>query len=217
MVQAVRRLFLILSVMVAVVPRVAAQSGQPSAKDMFDGYVTSEPYRRYLETVFNRGEPQPPKAQCKTMKVVTSDRYLVLDPPKFTQVGGSYQIDSGTWVAVAALDRCGKRVTRRAVLKAVPGTNGLDVTLLLPGDFRGNLKVEADAQQIVVPSLMASAKCQDATTFSVLDIKLLGAATAQGWSETWTAQACGTPVSAKVVYSKTSTGVNIVASDVKAK
>jgi len=216
MVQAKRRVLLILSMMVAVAPRVAAQSGQPDQKALFDGYVSSEPYRRNLETIFNRGEPQPPKNRCPAMKVVTSDRYLLLDPPTFTQVGTSYGITTGAWIAVAELDRCGKRVTRRALLKA-EGSNGLDVTLLLPGDFRGNLKLEADAVKAVVPPLMTAAKCQDATKFLVLDIKSSGPVTPQGWSEIWTAQACDVPVTAKIAYSKTSTGMNVVASDVKAR
>jgi hypothetical protein len=150
------------------------------------------------------------------MKLVTSDKYLVLDPPSFTQVGGSYGITTGAWIAVAELDRCGKRVTRRALLKAA-GSNGLDATLLLPGDFRGNLRLEADAVHTVVPTLMTAAKCQDAAKFWVLDIKSAGPATPQGWSETWTAEACGMSVTAKVAYSKSSTGMNVVASDVKAR
>ena len=42
--------------------------------------------------------------------------------------------------------------------------------------------------------MMAAAKCDDRAKFLILDIKAAGAATAQGWSETWTAEACGTPV-----------------------
>ncbi|MEJ0072455.1 MAG: hypothetical protein WDO24_31425 [Pseudomonadota bacterium] len=209
------RLFLAILVMAACAPRLQAQSPQPDPKALFAGYVASEQYRLFLETVFNRGEPQPPKDRCASMKVVSWNKYLVLDPPTFVRVNGSYKIETGTWVAGAELNRCGKQVMRRAVLKATPGNNGLDATLLLPGDFRGNLQLEEEADRTVVPSLMTAAKCQNGTTFAVLDIKPSSPVTPQGWSETWTAQACKTIVTAKITYSKTSTGVNIAVSDAK--
>jgi hypothetical protein len=211
------RFLLAIVVMVAVAPRLQAQPAQPDPKALFAGYVASEPYRQFLETIFNRGEPQPPKDRCTTMKVVAWDKFLVLEPPTFVRVGGSYKIETGTWVAGAELNRCGKRVTRRAILKASSGKDGLDATLLLPGDFRGNLQLEAEADRTVTPKLMNAAKCKDATMFAVLDVKPSSTVTPQGWSEAWTAQACGKIVTAKITYSKTSTGVDIAVSDAKAR
>jgi hypothetical protein len=198
-------------------PRLQAQSTMPDPHALFAGYVASEQYRLFLETIFNRGEPQPPKDRCASMKVVAWDKYQVLEPPTFVRAGGSYKIETGAWVAGAELDRCGKRVLRRAILKAAPGNNGLDATLLLPGEFRGNLQLEAEADRTVTPKLMTAAKCKDATAFAVLDVKPSSAATPQGWSETWTAQACGKIVTAKITYKKTSSGVDVAVSDAKAR
>jgi len=108
-------------------------------------------------------------------------------------------------------------VTRRALLTAVPGKNEFLVTTLLPGDFRGNLGLETDAERVVIPSLMNAAACKDPKQFTMLDIKAVGAASAQGWSETWFAQACGKPVSTKVTYTKKTAGFNIATSETKAR
>jgi hypothetical protein len=209
------RFLLAIVVMVAFAPRLQAQPAQPDPQALFAGYVASEQYRQFLETIFNRGEPQPPKDKCAAMKIVIWNKYLVLEPPTFVRTGASYQIETGAWVAGAELNRCGKSVTRRAILKAAPG--GIDATLLLPGDFRGNLQLEAEADRTVTPKVMTAAKCKDPTTFAVLDIKPSSAVTPQGWSEAWTAQACGKIVTAKVTYSKTTTGVDIAVADAKAR
>ena len=69
--------------------------------------------------------------------------------------------------------------------------------------------------QIVGPGMMGTAKCQDRTTFKVLDVIALTAANPSGWSEKWTAEACGTNVEAQVTYTATGTGMNITASKLR--
>jgi hypothetical protein len=125
------------------------------------------------------------------------------------QAGGNFRIDTGNWVAVAVLDRCGSQVTRRALLKAIPGANQLQPVFLLPGDFRGNLKLEVDAIRIVTPALLAFAKCQEVSKFQVINVTAITPASASGWSETWTAIACDTKIDAEVTYTATGDGMNI--------
>jgi hypothetical protein len=59
------------------------------------------------------------------------------------------------FVALATLDRCGSQVTRRTLLKTVPAANQLQY-ILLPGDFHGNLQLEADAVRTVTPAYSPS-------------------------------------------------------------
>jgi hypothetical protein len=134
-----------------------------------------------------------------------------LEQPKFVRAGANFNIDAGVWVAMAVLDRCGSQVTRRALLKAIPGANQLQPSLLLPGDFRGNLKLEADAIRIVTPGLMAFAKCQDSRKFQVLNVTATTPASATGWSEAWTAVACDKKIDAQVTYTAIDNGMNISA------
>jgi len=64
-------------------------------------YASSEPYRSYLEKIFNQDEHFL-KAQCPTLKLIEvsvsahSTARFVKDP------NGSYGIDGGTWVALHA-------------------------------------------------------------------------------------------------------------------
>jgi hypothetical protein len=101
--------------------------------------------------------------------------------------------------------------------KAPPGKNILEPNYLLPGEFRGNLKLETDARRIVLPGLGAFAKCSDITKVTVVDVKQLTPPSAKGWSETWTAAACGKTVEATVAYVVIEGGMNIVASDWKVR
>jgi hypothetical protein len=194
-----------------------AQTAVPDQKTIFASYMHSPGYKAFLERIFNLGEPATLKAECPTLKIVESHRYVMLEQPTFVRAGTNYNIDTGTWVGTALLDRCGTKVTRRALLKAVPGTNNLDARLLLPGDFPGNLKLEADAKLVVFPGLMGHAKCQDLKKFQILDIKALTPTAPAGWSETWIAEACGTKVEAEVTYSATATGMNIMARNWKTR
>ncbi len=188
-----------------------AQQTEPDQKALFASYLNSSVYRAYLERIFNLGEPAMLKAECPAMKVVESNGTIIVEQPTFVRAGANFNINTGSWVAKAVLDRCGSQVTRRALLKAIPGANQLQPTFLLPGDFRGNLKLEADAIRIVAPGLMAFAKCQDTSKFQVINVTAITPASASGWSETWTAVACNTKIDAEVTYAATGDGMNISA------
>jgi hypothetical protein len=194
---------------------VFAQQTEPSQANIYAVFLGSPTYRDYLEAAINKSEPEVLRAGCPSLKLVVSNGYLPLAEAKFIKAGKGYSIDSGAWIAIAKLDRCGSEVIRRVLVKAVPGQNRLDSTPLLPGDFHGNLKLELDSRRIVFPALGAIAKCQDITKIFVIDIKSITNPSPQGWSETWTASACNKTVSAKVTYSGFPGGMNIFASDLK--
>lgn len=205
------RYILLISASLLLAFRALAQQPEPDQKALFASYMNSPVYREYLEQVFNLGEPAVLKAECPSMKVVTHNRVTVMDQPTFIKAGTNFNIDTGSWVALAVLDRCGSQVTRRVLVKAIPGANQLKPVFLLPGDFRGNLKLEFDAVRIVTPGMMAAAKCQDRSKFQVLNVTAITPASASGWRETWTAAACDAKVDAEVTYSAIGNGMNISA------
>lgn len=188
-----------------------AQQAEPDQKALFGGYLNSPAYKAFLEGIFNMGEPAILKAECPAMKIVEYNQYIMLEQPKFVRAGANFNIDTGSWVAVATLDRCGSQVRRRALLKATPGANQFQPTFLLPGNFRGDLKLEYDAIRIVGPGLLAFAKCEDRSKLQVLDVTAITPASPSGWSETWTAVACNTKIDAEVTYAATGNGMNISA------
>jgi hypothetical protein len=209
------RALIAISLLALWIPAVPAQSTEPDQKSLFAGYVNSPGYRGYLEKIFNAAEWPTLRAQCSSLRILESNKVVVVEEPRFVRAGANYNIDTGTWIAVAGLDRCGVGVTRRALLKAVPGANLLDATFLLPGDFRGNLKLEADALRIIMPGLMVTAECRDTKTFRVLDVTALGPSSPQGWSEKWIAEACRRAVEADVTYRAIAGGMNISATNLK--
>lgn len=202
---------LMISANLLLASRALAQLPEPDQKALFASYVNSHVYRGYLEQAFNLGEPAILKAECPAMKVVAYNRTIVLEQPKFVRAGANFNIDTGSWVALAVLDRCGSQVTRRALLKAIPGANQLQPAFLLPGEFRGNLKLEVDVIRIVTPGLIAFAKCQDRSKFQVLNVTAVTPASVSGWSETWIAVACDTKIDAAVTYTATGNGMNVSA------
>jgi len=206
------RNILMISANLLLASQALAQQPEPDQKALFAAYLNSPVYRVYLEQIFNAGEPAILKAECPVMKVVVQNRTSTLEQPKFVRAAaGNFQLDTGSWVALATLDRCGSQVTRRALLKAVPAANQLQHILLLPGDFHGNLQLEADAVRTVTPALMAFAKCQEQSKFQVINVAAITPASASGWSETWTAIACDKKVDAEVTYTAMGDGMKISA------
>ncbi|MDE1939914.1 MAG: hypothetical protein KGI68_12915 [Alphaproteobacteria bacterium] len=151
--------------------------------------------------MFNKMEPPPLKAQCPALKLSGVNFGSIVVAPTYVTVNGLKYIESGTWIARVYFDACGKKVARRALLKAVGGPNHVvEPTSLLPGDFRGDLRLEADAKRIVLPGIMGEAHCGDWSTLYVLDIVSSDPPGSDKWREVWTAQACGTLVKSDVTY-----------------
>ena len=194
----------------------AAQAAPPQTDaQIFAGYVADPAYKAYLLAAFNGTEPPPLKAKCASLTIVSLDPPMVVTPPTFAEIGTVFHISTGSWVARATLGRCGGKVVRRLLITGNPQTGTLHAQALIPGEFPGNLKLENDATHIVLPAAMGTAKCTDWKSLWVLDTKLTSPAKPQGWSETWTMQACGRSVTADVGYVADATGMNITARNVK--
>ena len=103
------------------------------------------------------------------------------------------------------------------MLKAVPGTNNLDATLLLPGDFPGNLKLETDRQVHRYPRPGGACEMRGHEQSSRARYQERSRRAAPtGWSETWLAEACGVKVEAEVIYSATATGMTYRGAELEA-
>jgi hypothetical protein len=202
-----------------VVLTMAAQAAYAPKTDaqIFADYLKSPAYKTFLSQSFNDGEPVPLKASCGRLDIVAVDPPLVLQAPEFAQIGNTYPFSVGRWVARATLNRCGTKVIRRLFIAADPTQGTLHATEMLPGEFPGNIQLENDATRIVLPGMMAVANCRDFHKLFVLDTRLTSPAKPQGWSETWTVQACGRPVTADVIYTADATGMNITARNVKVR
>ncbi|HEX4302329.1 MAG TPA: hypothetical protein VHZ78_06020 [Rhizomicrobium sp.] len=179
----------------------------------FPDFLRSAEYRTLVTRYFNEQEPRPLAAKCATLSVVTWGDPIVVMPATFKKNGSNYVLLAGRWVQPATLNRCGAKVMRRTLL--TEGDGILHGGSLLPGEFPGNLQLEDSAEHIVLPAAMGVAKCEDYKTLWVLDTKLTSPARAQGWTETWTMQACGRAMTADVVYTADATGMNITAKNVK--
>lgn len=194
-----------------------AQPAETDHKALFAAYTQSPAYKAYLEKVLNLGEPSTLKAQCPSLHLQEWDKVSIIEQPKFVRTKSNFQMNSGVWVAYTSMDRCGSSVTRRVLLKAVPGKNLIEPTFLMPGDFRGNLRLEVDARRIVFPGIAAYGQCNDPAKLRVLDIKSLTPASPQGWSETWIAEACDKTIEVTVTYFAYGNGMNISARDWKVR
>jgi hypothetical protein len=195
---------------------VYGQSPALDQKGAFDALIVSSAYQKFIERNVNEAEAPPLKAQCAILNVVQASLYDIVNQPVFERAGNGANIKSGTWVSVVKVDRCGQSATRRLLVRYVSDQKRFEVQGLLPGDFSGNLKLEIDAFKIVTPGLMAVGRCQDRAQFWVLDVRLLRPKTANGWAETWIAQACQKFVAATVTYSLISGGMNVAAEEIRA-
>lgn len=192
---------------------VASGAAEMTDAQRFPDFLRSQEYRTLVTQYFNAEEPGPLRAKCATLTVVAWGDPIVVVPATFKKNGANYALTAGRWVQPATLNRCGAKVPRRTLLTEDGGI--LHGAALLPGEFPGNLQLEDSAEHIVLPAAMGMAKCEDFKTLWVLDTKLTSPARAQGWSETWTMQACGRAVTADVVYTADATGMNITAKNVK--
>jgi hypothetical protein len=201
-------------VLAAAFAALPAQAAPLTDAQIFAAYVKSARHTAFLTKAFNDTEVPPLKAKCAALTIAGLDPPLVIQPPEFAQIGNEYIPSVGRWVQRATLNRCGSKAIRRLFLVADPQTGDLHAFGLLPGEFAGNLQLEGDARRIVLGGIGGTAHCSDEKKVFVLDTKLTSPARAEGWTETWTAQACGRMVTADVRYTADATGMNITASNV---
>ena len=189
----------------------AWSQGMTPEQQQLSGLIGSPSFRAFLQEAVAGNEAAVFKAKCAEPKVTRVLGFLIVTPPNITQRG----IEAGAWVTHVEVDRCGTTASRRILARVEGGINSLTSTGVLPGDFRGDLKLETDVIRTAVIALMGTAGCRDIAQFGVSDIKALTPVTAAGWSETWFAEAYGKPIIAVVDYKRDATGVGFNVHDVK--
>ncbi|MSP20052.1 MAG: hypothetical protein EXQ93_00655 [Alphaproteobacteria bacterium] len=189
-----------------------AQGAVPTEQQQLASLLTSPTYRTFLETAVMNVESPVLKARCAQIKIIDANRFSVILPPTFSPGA----INTGMWISVLNVDRCGAPATRR-ILVQVGGPNALSPTAMLPGEFRGDIRLESDISRAMTRDMMSFSQCQDVTRFAISDIKAVGAGTPEGWSETWLGESCGKIVSATVDYARSLAGaVSYAARDFRA-
>lgn len=188
-------------------PSARAQAqGQPTNEQLFVSFLGSPAYANFIDRALQQVEPAPLKAECAVLTVREQPRYAVVRPANFTVTAGQGAITDGVWVAWVPVDRCGTATVRR-ILVVVAGPNNLTPSRMLPGQFGGDLRLEADVQRTVVPLFQEMAECADEKAVHVRDIKML-AATQQAWTEQWFAKACNKDVAILVKYTRAGNAIN---------
>ncbi len=185
-----------------------AATQKPSPEDMriFAAFLSSSAFLSGLTRLINASEPPSLQAACPTLKLLDATRYKLLKTVTFREVNGSEQVSGGSWISLAIADRCGQKVTRRFLFFYQPETERLQPLRLLPGEFRGDLKTEADARNLAAKVITAATHCDDPKRIFVLDTKVDGAPSPDRWRENWTAEACGEPVTLQAAYSRSGDG-----------
>lgn len=177
---------------------------------IFEQFLLQPTIQNQLRAMVIDKEPDPLRAECSDLKVLDAGEINIVDPPRF-EVRGGLQLVKAAWVHTFSVDRCGQKTRRRLFIKYDPSSNKLVPTGLLPGDFHGDLRLEVDAANIAIPSIMSSAHCSDRKTLFMLDVQLLGPRVNGAWSEIWKAQACGNVVYERLDYTPSAPGTNITA------
>ena len=175
-----------------------AQTQAQANEQLFLSFLGSAPYMQFIEAALASTEPTVLKAECAKMTVREQPRYAVVRPAAFSVTNGQGAIVDGVWVAWVPVDRCGVATVRRLLI-VVAGPNNLTPSRMLPGEFGGDLRLEADVQRTAVPVLMEIAECKDEKATFISDIKML-AVTPTAWTEHWFANACGKQVALLVNY-----------------
>ena len=94
-------------------------------------------------------------------------------------------------------------------LLQVGGLNGLSPTAMLPGDFRGDVRLESEISRAMTAEMMTFSNCKDSTKFAIVDIKAQGVPAPANWTELWTAEACGKFVTAYVDYAASKGAIDV--------
>jgi hypothetical protein len=178
-----------------------------NSKALLGAFVSSPNYRLFAEDAFDRIEPAPLRAECPHM-TIAGEANLFTPVTEVSMIGSSSNalIANGSWISVIEFDRCGKRVKRRALMRADSKGDILSFRLV-PGDFRGDFTLERDAMRIARPALMIPSECVDIKQFFVTDVTRKETKANGDWTEIWTASACGKNVAADVSYSQAPNGI----------
>jgi hypothetical protein len=188
-----------LALLVAAAHPAAAQAqAQPTNEQLFLSFLQSPAYQNFLDQALAQTDPAVFKAECARMTMRENARWAAVRPASFTVVQGQGAIVDGVWIAWIPVDRCGTPTIRRLLI-VVSGPNNLVPTRMLPGEFGGDLRLEADVQRTVLPLFQEMAECRDEKQVFVADIKITRQS-ATAWQEHWLGNACGKPTAILVNY-----------------
>jgi hypothetical protein len=148
-------------------------------------------------------EPAPLRDVCPTITPLRRQGWSPVDYPEW-----SYQKNAvvyGTWIERVLVDRCGGEALRRVLVTAKPDGE-LIVSLLVPGGFLGNYRLEFEARKLVAQDAMARNDCSDMKRFFVTDTRVVQTPSRGRWAERWSVIACGAPDVVDVYFGPSSTG-----------
>jgi hypothetical protein len=205
-----RRRILLASLALMAVMSPSGIGAAPTAEEAgLAAYMAAPEFKTNLAAALIEAEPARLKASCQDYSLIRANEVTIIEPPVFEAVGDSKRMTSGSWIVVAHLDRCGQEVRRRMLLRMDGSDHWIKTYPLLPGDFRGNLKLEIDARSLVATALAAKGHCADVKKIEVLDVVNKQPPDDQGWSETWNVDACGTLLNIEMRYTRDAEGVKI--------
>lgn len=151
-------------------------------------------------------EPAPLKEVCSDIVPLRRQGWSPVEYPIW-----SYTLNapnSGQWVERILVDRCGEQALRRVLVTASPEGH-LIISLLVPGGFLGNYRLEVETRKLVAQDAMARNDCSDMKQFYVTDTRVISAPKAGRWSERWSVVACGAPDLVDVYFGPSSTGTYV--------
>jgi hypothetical protein len=200
-----RRNLLASLVLLALMPPADIGAAPTAEEAGLAAYMAAPEFKTNLAAALIAAEPKRLKASCQTYSVISANEVTIVEPPVFEADGK--RMTSGSWIVVAHLDRCGTDVRRRMLLRM--DDHWIKTYPLLPGDFRGNLKLEIDARGLLSAALAAKGHCADAKSIEVLDVVNKQPPDDKGWSETWNVDACGTLLDVEMRYAREGEGMKI--------
>jgi hypothetical protein len=178
-----------------------------SPKAIIGGFLVSDGFRAFAEDTINRLEPPLLQNECPHMTILgNTNQYISVKDVSLIGQSPNLLVANGAWVSVIDFDRCGTKVRRRTFMKA-DEKGHIASARLLPGGFRGDLKLERDATIIVEPALLIAAACSDNKQKIMRDIVVKEIKPNGAWIELWTASVCGKDVSVEVLYSPAPDGI----------
>jgi hypothetical protein len=192
----------------------------PSQAALVAAFIRSPQVLTVVTSTLGRDEPAPLRARCGVPAIQSVSGVVIQQSPIFVREGAGMTFQSGALVVRLATLRCAEPAVRRVLLVRAPGSAQIITHALAPGDFSGNLKLEADTLRIVEPGVAAAAHCAVSTGILPLDTKAIVPMTAQGGAERWTFWACGKAYTADVSYTPilrggVNAGMNVLGGDIR--
>lgn len=173
---------------------------------MLEQLIASPGYQKFLADLVNSEEPAALRRVCPTVELTNGLAYSIIETPTFSAHAAGDKLESGVWMSVAQVDRCGRPARRRVLIRFDTTLKRFRALALVPGDFPGNLALERDTYRAIVPEAATVAACSDPHRVSVLDTRELVPLTHAGGREVWTLIACDKWVAVTVTFTPAADG-----------